>query len=52
MKGRVCIPIQNEKGGNELVAYAGRWPGDNGWPEGEDKYKLPSGFLHPTSSST
>lgn len=42
MKGRICIPIHNEAG--ELVAYAGRWPGDTGWPEGEDKYKLPQGF--------
>lgn len=42
MKGRVCIPIHNEAG--ELVAYAGRWPGDSGWPAGEDKYKLPPGF--------
>ena len=42
MKGRICIPIHNEAG--ELVAYAGRWPGDAGWPAGEDKYKLPPGF--------
>jgi DNA primase len=42
MAGRVVIPIHNEVG--ELVAYAGRWPGDEGWPEGEDKYKLPPGF--------
>jgi DNA primase len=42
MSGRVVIPIHNEQG--ELVAYAGRWPGDEGWPEGEDKYKLPPGF--------
>jgi len=42
MQGRVVIPIHNESG--ELVAYAGRWPGDEGWPEGEDKYKLPPGF--------
>ena len=42
MKGRICIPIHNEAG--ELVAYAGRWPGDSGWPAGEEKYKLPPGF--------
>src|SRR5262249_16853187 len=36
------IPIHNER--EELVAYAGRWPGDEGWPEGEEKYKLPPGF--------
>jgi len=42
MAGRVVIPIHNEQG--ELVAYAGRWPGDDGWPEGEEKYKLPPGF--------
>ena len=28
----------------ELIAYAGRWPADEGWPKGEDKYKLPPGF--------
>ncbi len=42
MSGRIVIPIHNEQG--ELVAYAGRWPADEGWPEGEDKYKLPPGF--------
>jgi len=41
MKGRVVIPIHNAQG--ELVAYAGRWPG-NEPPEGEGKYKLPPGF--------
>jgi DNA primase len=41
MAGRIAIPIHNERG--ELVAYAGRWPGED-WPEGEDKYKLPDGF--------
>ncbi len=40
MKGRVAIPIHDERG--ELVAYSGRWPGDP--PEGEEKYKLPGGF--------
>jgi DNA primase len=42
MAGRIVIPIHNAVG--ELVAYAGRWPGNAGWPEGEDKYKLPPGF--------
>jgi DNA primase len=42
MHNRVVIPIHNEKG--DLIAYAGRWPADEGWPEGEDKYKLPPGF--------
>jgi DNA primase len=42
MQGRIVIPIHNEAG--ELVAYAGRWPGEDGWPEGEEKYKLPPGF--------
>ena len=40
MAGRVAIPIHNQRG--DLVAYAGRWPGDP--PEGEAKYKLPPGF--------
>jgi DNA primase len=40
MAGRIAIPIHNEQG--ELVAYAGRWPGDP--PDGEGKYKLPAGF--------
>jgi DNA primase len=42
MHGRIVIPIHNAHG--ELVAYAGRWPGDAGWPEDEDKYKLPPNF--------
>jgi DNA primase len=41
MGGRICIPIHNERG--ELVAYAGRWPGED-VPEGEGKYKLPPKF--------
>jgi len=40
MERRVVIPIHNEKG--ELIAYAGRYPGDS--PEGELKYKLPPKF--------
>ena len=40
MAGRIIIPIWNEKG--ELVAYAGRWPGEP--PEDEPKYKLPPAF--------
>lgn len=42
MHNRVVIPIHNEQG--ELVAYAGRWPADEGWPEGSQKYALPPGF--------
>jgi DNA primase len=42
MHGRIVIPIHDEQGA--LVAYAGRWPGKEGWPEGEDKYKLPAHF--------
>ena len=41
MKGRVCIPIHDEHG--VLVAYAGRWPGDD-IPEDVPKYDLPHGF--------
>lgn len=41
MKGRIAIPIENERG---LVGYAGRWPGESGWPEGEDKYSVPPNF--------
>lgn len=40
MRGRVVIPIQNERG--ELVAYSGRYPGDP--PQGQPKYLLPSGL--------
>jgi DNA primase len=42
MRQRVVIPIHNER--NELVAYAGRWPGDSGWSEGSAKYTLPPKF--------
>ena len=42
MAGRICIPIHNEQG--ELVAYAGRWMADEGFPEDEDRYKLPAKF--------
>lgn len=41
MGGRVCIPIHDHAG--QLVAYAGRWPGDD-VPEGEERYKLPAKF--------
>jgi len=41
MAGRICIPIHNERG--ELVAYAGRWPGDD-LPEGQERYRLPKNF--------
>ena len=40
MAGRIAIPIHALDG--EVVAYAGRWPGDP--PEGTPKYKLPQGF--------
>ena len=40
MAGRICVPIHNAAG--QLVAYAGRWPGEP--PEGVEKYLLPKGF--------
>jgi DNA primase len=40
MSGRIVIPIQNTEG--QIVAYAGRWPGDPA--EDTPKYKLPAGF--------
>jgi DNA primase len=40
MHGRIVIPIHDATG--QLIAYAGRWPGDP--PEGEPKYKLPANF--------
>jgi DNA primase len=40
MSGRIAIPIHNEEG--NVVAYAGRWPGE---PPGDTpQYKLPPGF--------
>ena len=42
MQGRIAIPIDNADG--NLVVYAGRWPDDSGWPEGEGKYRFPDGF--------
>ena len=42
MAGRIAIPLADET--DTLVAYAGRWRGDDGWPEGQDKYKFPEGF--------
>jgi DNA primase len=39
LKGWIAIPIHNEK--EELVAYAGRWPGQD---PPEAKYKLPPRF--------
>ena len=41
MVGLIVIPIHNVKG--EVVAYAGRWPGE---PPDQDtpKYKIPAGF--------
>jgi DNA primase len=40
MAGRICVPIHN--GAGELVAYAGRWPGEP--PEGVERYLLPKRF--------
>jgi DNA primase len=43
MKGRMVIPIHNERG--EPIAYGGRWVGpESSLPEGEGKYKLPPRF--------
>jgi DNA primase len=41
MAGHVAIPVHNANG--ELVAYAGRWPGEP--PNPGEKYKLPTGFM-------
>ena len=41
MAGRICIPIHDAAG--QLVAYAGRWPGDD-MPEGVERYLLPKRF--------
>lgn len=38
LAGRIAIPIHNAAG--QLVAYAGRWPGDTE----REKYRLPKGF--------
>lgn len=40
MQNHVTIPIHN--GSGQLVAYAGRWPGEP--PDPDRKYKLPKGF--------
>ena len=51
MKGRICIPIHNERG--ELVTYARRWTDEVPLPEGESRYKLPAKFgksLHRVAS--
>jgi len=40
MAGRIAIPIHNPEG--NVVAYAGRWPGEQA-PD-TPKYKLPPGF--------
>jgi hypothetical protein len=37
MKGRIAIPIHDDAG--ELVAYAGRYPGEP--PDGEPAYRFP-----------
>ena len=39
LNGRIAIPIHNASKG-ELVAYAGRWPGDTD----KEKYLFPKGF--------
>src|SRR5439155_22083787 len=41
MHHRAVIPIHNDQG--ELVAYAGRWPGDD-LPSGSGKYTSPPNF--------
>jgi DNA primase len=41
MAGRICIPIHDAVG--QLVAYAGRWPGED-VPEDQERYKLPKNF--------
>lgn len=41
LSGRIAIPIHDHEG--NLVAYAGRWPGDDP-SEKETKYKFPKGF--------
>jgi DNA primase len=41
MHGRIVIPIHDEQG--QLIAYAGRWPGDDP-PEDEPKYIFPPNF--------
>jgi DNA primase len=38
----MLIEPHNEQG--ELVAYAGRWPADEGWPAGAGKYTFPPNF--------
>ena len=40
MAGRICVPIHDDAG--QLVAYAGRWPGEP--PEGVERYLLPKRF--------
>jgi len=40
LEGRIAIPIHSPSG--ELVAYAGRWPGEPS--DNTPKYKLPAGF--------
>ena len=41
LHGRIVIPIHDDQG--QLIAYAGRWPGNDA-PEGEPKYKFPPNF--------
>jgi DNA primase len=42
MSGRICIPIENAEG--ELVAYAGRWIGQDGRPDAGGQVQAPEGF--------
>jgi DNA primase len=41
MHNRICIPIYDEH--DQLVAYAGRWPGDD-LPDGVSRYTFPPNF--------
>lgn len=41
MANHVVVPVHN--GAGQLVAYAGRWPGETP-PNPDEKYKLPKGF--------
>jgi len=40
LSGWIAIPIHNAAG--QLIAYAGRWPGEP--PNGQPRYRLPRGF--------
>jgi hypothetical protein len=50
MAGRVCVPIHDAE--KRLVAYAGRWVGDDDdLPEGKGRYELRPGSARSSSSS-